>query len=619
VTIHGPGAELLTIDAARSDPTPDSTLDDGINENDGDGTIAFVVGDTDYEDRLAVEISGLTITGGDATSAGAISSSENLRLIDVAIVDNSAQQGGGVYQSGGTLTVIDSVISHNNTRKHGGGIFVFGGSLAVVGSVISNNTTRDGFGMGGGIAVDNSNVTSDPDDFVRIERSVISQNSAKGTFAPGGISISGSANTGNPIDVLISGSPISENTASGNVAGIYLYGASATIEDSTVSSNRYVPRAGVGGVLDLPGGIYLIDGNLTLDQSTVVDNLGRRPPFSNPLGSGVHVESGATLHLDHSIVARNGWTAGPGNPVDVVVEFGTAAASSSLIGAAAGVVDEGGSLIGTAAEPIDPMLGPLRYNGGPVFVDGTRMLTHAPLSGSTVIDAGDPAAVAGMNGVPQFDQRGGPWSRVVSGRIDMGAVESQPNPLSGDYNFNGVVDAADYSVWRDTVGSTNDLRADGSSATAPGVPDGVVDEQDYAWWKANFGNVLELGAGSTELGGRNAEAGVQNGGMALAGELRLADVGEDRGDAQENFVPLATELTLQALPARRSSTSIANLRSGHAAGIDAALAAWVKLQCRQSHVDSSDSKTANDLNASELECCDCEPLDLVFAGLHCGW
>ena len=135
------------------------------------------------------------------------------------------------------------------------------------------------------------------------------------------------------------------------------------------------------------------------------------------------------------------------------------------------------------------MLGPLAYNGGPVFVDGSPMLTRALLPGSPAIDAGDPAAVPGTNGVPEFDQRGRPWSRVEGGRIDMGAVESQANPLPGDYNFNGVVDAADYSVWRDTVGSTNDLRADGSGAAA-GVPDGVVDELDYDFWKANFGNVL---------------------------------------------------------------------------------------------------------------------------------
>jgi hypothetical protein len=267
---------------------------------------------------------------------------------------------------------------------------------------------------------------------------------------------------------------------------------------------------------------------------------------------------------------------------------------------------------------IDPRLTPLLYNGGPTLPGGSRILTHAPLPGSPAINAGHPATLPG-NGVPEFDQRGTPWTRVASGRIDMGAVESQANPLPGDYNFNGIVDAADYSVWRDTVGSTNDLRADGSSASMAGVPDGVVDAHDYAWWKANFGNVLELGAGSTEQGVRNAEAGVQNGGGALAGELRLAGVGEDRGDTLGDFVPLAHESTFPAGPAIRSSPSIANLRSGRAAGIDAALLAWVKSQRMWSHGDSSDSRIANDSSDSDRECCDCEMLDLAFAGEESGW
>lgn len=59
--------------------------------------------------------------------------------------------------------------------------------------------------------------------------------------------------------------------------------------------------------------------------------------------------------------------------------------------------------------------------------------------------------------------------------------------LPGDYNADGVVDAADYTVWRDTLGQSTDLRADGND-------DKTVDAADYQVWKSNFGNAGSAGA-----------------------------------------------------------------------------------------------------------------------------
>jgi len=60
-------------------------------------------------------------------------------------------------------------------------------------------------------------------------------------------------------------------------------------------------------------------------------------------------------------------------------------------------------------------------------------------------------------------------------------------PGNGDYNGNGIVDAADYTLWRDTRGSQLDLRADGNR-------DGTVDEADYVFWNDRFGNVVGTGS-----------------------------------------------------------------------------------------------------------------------------
>ena len=57
----------------------------------------------------------------------------------------------------------------------------------------------------------------------------------------------------------------------------------------------------------------------------------------------------------------------------------------------------------------------------------------------------------------------------------------------GDFNGDGVVDAADYTVWRDSLGSTTNLAADGNN-------NGVVDAGDFDVWKTNFGNHSGAGA-----------------------------------------------------------------------------------------------------------------------------
>jgi hypothetical protein len=61
------------------------------------------------------------------------------------------------------------------------------------------------------------------------------------------------------------------------------------------------------------------------------------------------------------------------------------------------------------------MLGPLQNNGGPTF-------THALLTGSPAINAGDP----NFTPPPTTDQRG--YARVYGGRIDVGSFEVQPTP-----------------------------------------------------------------------------------------------------------------------------------------------------------------------------------------------
>lgn len=62
---------------------------------------------------------------------------------------------------------------------------------------------------------------------------------------------------------------------------------------------------------------------------------------------------------------------------------------------------------------------------------------------------------------------------------------ADPTPAdSPDFNQDGTVDAADYSLWRDSLGQTGiDLAADGNH-------DEVVDQADYELWRDNYGLVV---------------------------------------------------------------------------------------------------------------------------------
>jgi hypothetical protein len=67
-------------------------------------------------------------------------------------------------------------------------------------------------------------------------------------------------------------------------------------------------------------------------------------------------------------------------------------------------------------------------------------------------------------------------------------MSTDPPGIFGDYNDDGIVDAADYVVWRKNNGTTNTLPNDSSA--------GLVSPADYDVWRENFGRTSGSGSGA---------------------------------------------------------------------------------------------------------------------------
>jgi hypothetical protein len=60
--------------------------------------------------------------------------------------------------------------------------------------------------------------------------------------------------------------------------------------------------------------------------------------------------------------------------------------------------------------------------------------------------------------------------------------------VAGDYNHDGVVNAADYALWRNSLGTS------GTGLAADGNGDGVINQLDYDIWREHFGQTSGSGA-----------------------------------------------------------------------------------------------------------------------------
>jgi hypothetical protein len=195
-------------------------------------------------------------------------------------------------------------------------------------------------------------------------------------------------------------------------------------------------------------------------------------------------------------LASNGVLAGNGN---ITANVSGAAGAKVDVGESAGLINVTGTWnntgIGIALE-LDNLAASTVPGVQFDQLNVTGAFTHG---GSVAIDVSQligPAAVTQLKLIGWGSQVGASASTIVSFlggaalpyvfQSDGLYVTAQASAaLAGDYNSDGKIDAADYTVWRDNLGAAT------IPNRGPGIT-GVVGPDDYNYWKSHFG----MGAGS---------------------------------------------------------------------------------------------------------------------------
>ncbi len=162
-------------------------------------------------------------------------------------------------------------------------------------------------------------------------------------------------------------------------------------------------------------------------------------------------------------------------------------------------------------------------------------------------------------------------SLIASQTIQVSIIDVSEN-VAGDYNRNGVVDAADYVLWRKAEGTVVP-----PSSGADGNGDGTVDANDYGVWRTNFGRTLPARSAAAASGAAAIDVPTPNGNQAdvrptVAApvvEVGLAGIGNQFSSTSAIVSETVRGLNTSARSERSNSTAVISLR-------DNAILSWLR-------------------------------------------
>jgi autotransporter-associated beta strand protein len=267
-----------------------------------------------------------------------------------------------------------------------------------------------------------------------------------------------------------------------------------TLSSSYVKLNTTSATSAVGGRIVLSGDI------VSNGDSRVINNNGNAASVNMNLFTHKHFDFAAAEHTVHVADGTLLFTsASTTYPLEITTTQPDGAVVTKT-GAGTWRLENAVQTSFTGATRIAE--GTLRLDR-PALADGADLqlqagtLVDLNFAGTDVIDS------LFFNGV---SQAAGTWGSLAStatfkseyftGTGLLEVTTFVPPTLHGDYNADNVVDAADYTIWRDQLDA---------STTLPNDPTpGTVTLTDYDVWKTNFGDTSGAAGGSSGIAESNA-------------------------------------------------------------------------------------------------------------------
>ena len=214
---------------------------------------------------VAVTLTNVTLTNGNATVGGAIYNFDNLDLVHVNFVNNTAKYGGAIMNYGYGLVLDDSTFT-NNTAKIGGAIYNSDDCFVVGNSTFTNNTAKIGgaiYNYGIGFVVGNSTFVNNS----AADGAGAIMNGGRGFVVGNSTFTNNTAKIGGAIynygiGFVVGNSTFVNNSAADGAGAVYNEGDNSVVGNSTFVNNT---ATSIGGAI-------INNGKLVVDNSAFEDN-----------------------------------------------------------------------------------------------------------------------------------------------------------------------------------------------------------------------------------------------------------------------------------------------------------------------------------------------------------